>query len=122
MNNTFLFLVIKNAQLAKKHFIFIKNTNINTIVLNFLWDNGYIFCYYIYKNKIKIHFKYLNNYSIIKKIKIISKPSRDLYFSLKQLYKLKQLKRFILFTSDGLKFIHECKYNKIGGKVLLIIN
>ena len=122
MNNFFLFLIIKNAQISKKKFIFIENNNNNKVILNFLWNNGYIFCYNINKNKIKIYFKYLNTIPVIKTLKIISKSSRKIYLSLKQLYKLNSNKFFVVFTNHGLKSVYDCKHKKIGGKLILVIN
>lgn len=73
-------------------------------------------------NLLKIFLKYKNENSIINSLKSISKPSRPIFYSLSQLYKLDSKKNLIILsTSKGLMTIDECKQAQIGGKLLLLI-
>jgi small subunit ribosomal protein S8 len=73
-------------------------------------------------NLLKIFFKYKNENSSITLLKSISRPSRPMFYSLSQLYKLDTKKNLmILSTSKGLMTINECKQAQIGGKLLLLI-
>jgi small subunit ribosomal protein S8 len=93
--------------------------------LNILWNEGYILGYKVCNsdsNLLKIFFKYKNENSIINSLKLISKPSRPIFYSLSQLYNIDSKKNLlILSTSKGLMTINECKQAQIGGKLLLLI-
>lgn len=116
---------LKNSQIAKKKFIFQPKTKLTTSLLNILWDEGFIFGYKICNsnvNLLKIFLKYKNRSPVINSLKIISKPSRQVYYSASDLCKLDVKKSLIvLTTSKGLLTINECKQTKTGGKLLLII-
>jgi ribosomal protein S8 len=124
MNKDLLFMFnnLKNAQLAKKSFIFKKQTKISQIYLKFLWFHGYILGYSIINNKIKINLKYYKNKPTIKQFKLISKPTKNLYISIKNLWKLKSHNFLIFSTNLGLKSLNDCQKNNLGGKLLFIIN
>lgn len=121
-----MFANIKNGQLAKKSFVYQKRKKICEEFLKVLWDEGFILGYRISKqnpDKIKIFLKYKNKAPIINSIKLITKPSRRIYFSLKQLWKFESNKNnIILSTNKGFKTMVQCKKLKIGGEPFLIIN
>ena len=121
-----MFVNIKKGQLVKRNFIFNKKKKICESFLKILWNEGFILGYKIdskTSDKIKIFLKYKNGKPAINSIKIISKPSRRVYFSIKQIWKLNSNKSFIIFsTNKGLKSIIECKKLKIGGEPFIIIN
>lgn len=121
-----MFSNIKNGQLAKKSFIYQKRKKICEEFLKILWDEGFILGYKIdniNNNKLKIFLKYNNEEPVINSIKLITKPGRRVYYSIKQIWKLDSTKNFIIFsTSKGLKTILDCKKLKIGGEPFLIIN
>lgn len=91
-----------------------------------MWDEGYILGYKISKNNpsmIVVYLKYNNNLPSINKIKIISKSSLRVYYSVKQLWKLKENQGLIILsTTQGLLSINSCKKFGIGGEPILIIN
>lgn len=117
---------IKNGQLAKKSFIYQKRKKICENFLKVLWDEGFILGYKISNknsNQIKIFLKYKNEEPVISSIKLITKPSRRIYYSIDQIWKLDSNKTFIIFsTNKGLKTIIDCKKLKIGGEPFFIIN
>ena len=121
MTNSLLFLNLKNAQLSNKSFTFQKNSHKNRVCLQFLWNKGFIFSFSIVKKKIKINFKYFKSAPVLKYLKTISKPSRKIYFSFKQICKLNSNKDFLFSTNQGLKSIIECKNIKLGGELILLI-
>ena len=71
---------------------------------------------------LKIFLKYKNENPIISSLKSISKPSRQIYYSVSELWKLDSKKSLIILsTSKGLMTVEKCKHAQIGGKPLFII-
>lgn len=124
MNNKFytLLLNMKHSQIINRKFLLQKNNNFYRTVLNLLWNNGYISCYSVINNKLKIILKHLNAKSVIRSLKILSKPSRSIYFSIKQLWLINSNYFYILSTCYGLKSLIDCRIGNIGGKLLVIIS
>lgn len=120
-----MFANIKNGQLAKRAFILQPRKKICESFLKILWDEGFILGYKISNsnpNKFKIFLKYLDGTPSIKSISVISKPSKRIYYSKKQIWKIDSSNTFIIFSTDkGLKTINSCKKLKIGGEPLAII-
>ena len=117
---------IKNGQLSKKSMIYHTRKKICESMLKLLWDEGFITSYKISKHdktKLQIFLKYNNNGKpAISSLKFLSKPSRRLYYSIKQIWKLNSSKTFIIVsTNKGLMTIEQCKKHNIGGEPLLII-
>ena len=121
-----MFANIKNGQMAKRKIIFQSNKKICESFLQILWIEGFILGYKIDSknvNKFKIFLKYKNNKPVINSIKLVSKPSKRVYYSAKQIWKLNSGKSFIIFsTNQGLKSIVDCKKLKIGGEPYITIN
>ena len=116
---------LRNSQISRRNFIYQPKTTVTIAFLNILWDEGFILGYKISNsdsNLLKIFLKYKNKNPVINSIKFVFKPSRQIYYSVSQLWKLDSKKSFIILTtSKGLKTVHECKKNQIGGKPLFII-
>lgn len=116
---------LKNTQISRRNFMYYPKTKLVISLLNILWNEGYILGYKICSmdaGLLKIFFKYKNENSPIISMKLISKPSRSMCYSLSQLYKIDSKKNLIIFsTSKGLMTINDCKQAQIGGKLLLII-
>ena len=121
-----MFANIKNGQLAKKAYVIQTRKTINESFLDILWDEGFILGYKLDNfdsTKLKIYLKYYKNEPVINKFKFISKPSKRVYYSLKQIWKIDSSKTFIIFSTNlGLKSILACKKQKIGGEPLVVIN
>ena len=121
-----MFANIKNGQLAKRAFIYHPRKKICESFLKLLWQEGFIIGYKISSknsNKLKIFLKYKKKTPTINSIKLISKPSRRIYYSVNQIWKLNSSKSFIIFsTNRGLKSIVECKKENIGGEPFILIN
>lgn len=125
MNNYLgnLFAALKNGQLAKRAFIFFPRHKNCENYLKILWTEGFILGYAIENNRIKILLKYVNEKPVINSLNLISKPSRRIFYSIKQIWKINSSQHFIIFsTNKGLKTIIECKKQKIGGEPIILIN
>ena len=120
-----MFANIKNGQLAKKAFVHQKRKKICEKFLKILWDEGFIVGYKVDNanhDQLKIFLKYNNKEPVISSIKLITKPGRRIYYSIKQIWKLDSNKTFIIFsTHKGLKTIVDCKKLRIGGEPFILI-
>lgn len=115
---------IKNGQMSNKAIVYQKNKKICESVLKILWNEGFITGYNVLdNNKLQIFLKYNNKGTpAINSLKFLSKPSRRLYYSSKQLWKLNSSKTFIILsTNKGFMTIEDCKKKNLGGEPLLII-
>ena len=121
-----MFASIKNGQISGRSVVFQERKKICEAFLKILWAEGFILGYKIDEkniNKIKIFLKYNKNKPVIHSIKFLSKPSRRLYYSAKQIWKIDSNKSFIIFsTNKGLKSMLECKKLQIGGEPFVAIN
>jgi len=114
---------IQNGQMVKRPFIIGKKNKISEAFLNILWNEGYILGYKNSNKKFKIFLKYENRVPVIKSFKIISKSSKKIYYSIKQIWKVSSNNIFIIIpTSKGLKSILDCKKENLGGEPLILIN
>ena len=118
---------INNGQLAKKSFVLLPKQKACENILNVLWDEGFILGYQIYKTKtnlktMKIFLKYQNGLPAIVLLKMLSKPSLKLYYSVKQLWKIDSSKGFIIMsTNKGFMTSNECKKQVLGGEPFILI-
>jgi small subunit ribosomal protein S8 len=115
-----MFANLKNGQLAKRNFIYQTRKKICESFLKILWDEGFILGYTVdskNSNLLKIFLKYKNGKPVINTIVVISKPSKRIYWSINQIWKINSSKNFIIFsTNKGLKSIIDCKKLRIGGE------
>lgn len=120
-----MFSNINNGQLAHKTFVLQKKKNNCEQILNVLWDEGFILGYKKLKetpNELKIFLKYHKGKPVINSTKIISKPSLRVYYSLKELWKLKSSQGVVLVsTSQGIMSDLKCREKKLGGEPLISI-
>jgi small subunit ribosomal protein S8 len=121
-----MFSNIKNGQLTNQSYIIQKRKKIAEELLKVLWNEGFILGYCVNsvdKNTLKIFLKYKNGQPVIKSINVISKPSRRIYCSAKQLWKLDSSKQLtIISTNKGLKSCIDCKKLNLGGELLISVN
>ena len=118
--------IINNGQLAKKSVVKQYRKKSCEFILNIMWNEGFILGYKYSKNNpkfIKIFLKYKNGKSVINNMKILSKPSLRIYYSVKQLWKLESDTRglLILSTNKGFMSSNECKKKNIGGEPFVVI-
>lgn len=117
---------IQNGQLSRRQVVYQRRKKICENLLDILWSEGFILGYAsdgLVNHRIKIFLKYSDNKPCINSLRFISKPSRRVYYSVKQIWKIDSSKSFIILsTNQGLKSIVECKKLKIGGEPLVAIN
>jgi small subunit ribosomal protein S8 len=116
---------IRNGQEARKLSILQPKFKICVKLLNILEEEGYIVGYTTSKIRPKmfeIFLKYTAEKSVINKIIIVSKPSKRIYISIKEVWKLNTgFGLSILFTSKGIMSCKKaCKFN-VGGEILCIL-
>lgn len=117
---------IKNGQKANKSYILHPRNNKCALILNILWEEGFILNYKISdknSNMFEIFLKYKHGIPVIKHLIAITKPNNRIYCSSKQLWKINSnLGLFVLSTSKGILSLTKCKKKNIGGELLLLIN
>ncbi len=116
---------INNGQSVKKTFVLQLKKNLCKKILNVLWDEGFILGYKVSKtntNFIKIFLKYQNGTPVINKLKILSKPSLRVYYSVKQLWKLDSRNGLIILsTTKGFFTSMDCKKKNLGGEPFILV-
>lgn len=118
---------IKNAYLLKKHFVkFFFNKKFISLS-KVLYKYGFIQDFWLEKQKsaklkIVIALKYYNQSNNFLSLKLVSKPSRSLFFSYRDLCKLYEKQTlYILSTSLGYLSSLDCKKLKIGGTLFFYV-
>ena len=125
MNNYLgnMFAALKNGQMANRAFIYLPRKKNCEDYLKVLWNEGFILGYLVENYKIKIILKYVNDKPVINSLNLISKPSRRIFYSVKQIWKINSSQHFILFsTNKGIKTIIDCKKERLGGEPVVLIN
>jgi len=121
MNKTLInFLIaIKNASSLKRELVKIFYNKKFILLAKSLYKEGLIQDFWLEKSdslKLVIALKYHYNFSSYKTLKIISKPSKSLFFSYKDIFKLYEKHTIYIFsTSLGYLTSLECKQKKVGG-------
>jgi small subunit ribosomal protein S8 len=116
---------IRNGQQARRLSILQPKFKICVKLLDILEEEGYISGYRIskrYPKMFKVFLKYNIKTPAIHKIIIVSKPSKRIYISVKELWKLNTgFGLAILFTTRGIISCKQaCRFN-VGGEILCIL-
>lgn len=129
MNNLLIrFLIsIKNAIILKKEFVNIFFNKKLILLSKALYKQGLIQDFWLKKDSIKffkivIFLKAYQNFSNFLTLKIVSKPSRSLFFSYKDLCKLYEKQILYIFSTPlGFLSSFDCKKLKMGGLLFFFI-
>lgn len=129
MSNSFLIgAFVGNLNLGKKHnkeYIIVEKTNNIEIILKFLFKENFIKNYLNLKKNFIVFFKFNTNTTpLIKKIEVISTPSKKIYinwYDLNSLIYQNKISFFILSTSQGILQGKDALKLKIGGELLFKI-
>lgn len=113
-------IAIKNASIFKKELLKIFYNKKFILLSKMLYKQGLIQDFWLEKQqinfKIVILLKYVYNFSNFKNFKIVSKPSRSLFFSFQDIFKIYEKQVLYIFsTSLGYLTSLECKQKKVGG-------
>lgn len=128
MNNFMIADFISRLNIAKgghMKSIVIKISKITLDLLKIFDNLGIIRGYNILNElEIEVFLKYNQSQAVIKKLELVSKPSKRIYVDIIKLNKLKedyQGNILILSTNKGLLLDIDCIRNNIGGEVILRI-
>ena len=122
-----LLIMLKNAYFLKKDTIYIFFNKKFILILKILYKYGLIQDFWLEKQKnnrlkIAIILKNLQKYSNFLTLKFVSKPSRSLFFSYKDLCKLYEKQTLYIFsTPRGYLTSFDCKKLKIGGTLFFYV-
>lgn len=120
-------IIIKNTSLLKKNILKIFFNKKFILISKVLYKHGLIQDFWLEKDlktklKIVIKLKYSTNFNNFLTLNLISKPSRSLFFSYKDLCKLYEKQAIYIFsTSIGYLTSLECKKAKIGGTLFFYV-
>ena len=123
MNVPTFISVLRNAIKANKHKILIKPSKKILNFLNVLIEYKYISTYFLdIQGNLHIFLTYTRKKNRILSLKYISKPSRPIYFSHKDLWKFNQyLGLLILNTPKGIISHQIALKNGLGGEALCFV-
>lgn len=119
-----LIISLKNASKAGLDFVYADNTKMNDSILKVLKDNNFILDYSRKDKdkKIKIELNYIDNVPAINDVKRISKNSKRVYQSNKEIKNVKRGYGLAVFSTPvGVISGIEAKKNKVGGELLFEI-
>ena len=118
----FLIQLKNSSQIFKTNFYIKKHVKFSNL-LYILYKTGFIQSFSITKNNFYcIKIRYYYNKPVLFYLKIFSKPSLSIYFSLIDICKLptKKLIFFFYKSKSGVITQLDCKKQKIGGKLLFM--
>lgn len=118
-----LFTRIRNSVSAKQEKIEVPSSILKTSVVELLKEEGFIKNFRVIKDTrqgiLRIYLKYVNEESVIRGVKRVSKPGRRVYVKHDKLPKvLNGLGVAIISTSTGVCSDQTCREKGIGGEVL----
>lgn len=120
--------IIKVGILGRRLEVITRTSNYCSHILNVLYRLGFIRGFVVVdKQKTVVLLKYITvNHSVIRNIKVISKPSRRVYWTRKHVetsINHRSSSGYILIsTSSGVLTNYECQIANIGGEAILSIN
>jgi small subunit ribosomal protein S8 len=125
LNNLLIKLI--NAQKSKKRVFVHFKTKLSLKLVHILKNEGLILGYTCFefksKNFIKIFLKYTNFLPVVSKIKLISKPSKRIFFKKNSILKFNaNLGLILLHTNKGLLTHKQCILLNIGGEAIFFIS
>ncbi len=117
--------ILNQAIKHKKTICYVPLTRINIELLRILNSHGFIYSYNINNESLKISviLNLIGDQFSMKEIKLVSKPSRKVYLSLKKLKKLmvKEGRFYIISTSSGIISSESAFKLNISGEVWIEI-
>jgi small subunit ribosomal protein S8 len=116
-----MFTRLRNGQKAKKFSILTPQSKLSSQLLDIFYKEGFISGYKISLENSKmfeIILKYYKGKPVINKVVSISKPSKRIYMSVNDLWKLNTgLNLIVLSTSKGILSDKVCRQLNVGGEV-----
>lgn len=114
-------IALKNASLLKKPYFLFPISKQIVKISKCLYKEGFIQSYACINSFILITIRGFFNKQVLKKLRILSTPSKTRYLRFQALIKCPS-RKFVIFlsTSRGLLTLNQCKKFKIGGKALFV--
>jgi len=113
---------IKNASMINKESICVSINNLSYKIIKLLYKEGFIQSVKRNNNNFIIYLRYSFNKNLFKNLKIFSSSSLNYYISYNDICKITQKKIVLLLsTNQGFLTGLECKKNKIGGKLFIVL-
>mgnify|MGYP001184082329 FL=1 len=116
---------IKNGFIGHKNSVSVLKSKQILSLINVLEEEGFIKGYTEGKYTLNIWLKYVEGASVIQNIKVVSKPSKRVYFSIPDLIdwrnKINTFDILILSTTQGILTDKVALEKGIGGEILCII-
>jgi len=98
--------ILNQAIQHNKNICNVPLTNVNLEILKILYANGFIYSYTLDYKKLKVlvALNIVGDANSMRQVKIVSKPSKPIYYTVKQLKNriIKEGRFFILSTSSGI--------------------
>ena len=116
---------IKNGFISHKNSVSVLKSKQVLSIINVLEEEGFIKGYTENKHTLDVWLKYVEGVSVIQDIKVISKPSKRVYFSIPDLIdwrnKTNTFDILILSTTQGIFTDEVALEKRVGGEILCII-
>jgi small subunit ribosomal protein S8 len=109
---------VKNAILANKKTVVLKNTKLISSVAEAMQRLGYFSNVKVEKDKIEVAMSRKSKDFVITDIKLISKPGLRVYKSVEDLEKHKKPSTLLISTPKGILSLKEAIGKRVGGEVL----
>ena len=116
---------IKNGFTSHKDYVSVLKSKQVLSIISILEQEGFIKGYTEDKYTLSVWLKYFEGVSVIRNIKVISKPSKRIYFSIADLIdwrnKTNTFDMLIISTTQGILTDQDALEKGIGGEILCII-
>jgi ribosomal protein S8 len=110
---------LKVASISNKKVMYIKKNVLILKYLKLLYIEGYILSYKTTEENIVVFLRYSNNRCLTENIKLISKPSKDIYLKYNDIVLLNlKNKDLFLSTTKGFLSLKDAKKYRKGGLAL----
>ena len=118
-----LFTRIRNSAQVKQEKIEMPSSNLKASIAELLKEEGFIRNFRVIKDTkqgvLRIYLKYVNDESVIRGVRRVSRPGRRVYVKQDKLPKvLNGLGIAIISTSTGVRSDQACREKGVGGEVL----
>lgn len=109
---------IKNASLAKKREVVVRNTKLIKAVADVLKDLGYLSEVKLSSGELTVEIAYHRKEPLINQVRLISKPGLRIYKGVEDLEKQRGPSVFIISTPKGVVSSRQAIKKRLGGEVI----
>ena len=109
---------IKNASLAKKREVVVRNTKLIKAVADVLKDLGYLSEVKLSSGELTVEIAYHRKEPLIDQVRLISKPGLRIYKGVEDLEKQKGPSVFIISNTKGVVSSRQVIKKRLGGEVI----